>query len=158
MRTAIVKSASASRGMRSCRAAPPSRNTSSGWTCPLEPRRSISVRTATRGSAAVWAMAVILRYRPAVVPDAINPSSVRRVLVTKLRHHGDVLLASPVLQVLANRMPHAEIDALVYSDTRGMLEGHPALSRLHLVDRAWKRAGLAAQSRHEGKLLGALQE
>jgi heptosyltransferase-3 len=93
-----------------------------------------------------------------VVPDAVNPSSVRRVLVTKLRHHGDVLLASPVLQVLANRMPHAQIDALVYADTRDMLEGHPALSQLHTVDRAWKRAGLAAQARHEGQLLGALQE
>jgi len=69
-----------------------------------------------------------------------------------------VLLASPVLQVLANRMPHAEIDALVYSDTRDMLEGHPALSRLLDIDRAWKRAGLAAQARHEARLLGALKD
>ena len=86
----------------------------------------------------------ILRYRRAVVPDAINPSSIRRVLVTKLRHHGDVLLASPVLQVLANRIPHAEIDALVYADTRDMIEGHPALSRLHVVDRGWKRGSNAS--------------
>jgi heptosyltransferase-3 len=92
-----------------------------------------------------------------VVPDAINPASVRRVLVTKLRHHGDVLLASPVLRVLANRMPHAEIDALVYADTRDMLRGNPAISQLHAVDREWKRAGLAAQARHEGRLLRSLQ-
>ena len=92
-----------------------------------------------------------------VVPDAINPSSVRRVLVTKLRHHGDVLLASPVFQVLANRMPHAEIDALVYADTRDMLAGHPAIAELHGIDRAWKRAGAAAQARHEGRLLRTLQ-
>jgi heptosyltransferase-3 len=92
-----------------------------------------------------------------VVPDAINPASVRRVLVTKLRHHGDVLLASPVFRVLANRMPDAEIDALVYSDTRDMLAGHPAISELHAIDRAWKRAGLATQARHEGRLLRALQ-
>jgi len=100
----------------------------------------------------------ILRYRRPVVPDAINPDSVRNVLVTKLRHHGDVLLASPVFQVLANRMPHAEIDALVYADTRDMLEGHPAVARMHTVDRAWKRAGLAVQARREGALLRALQE
>lgn len=92
-----------------------------------------------------------------MVPDAINPASVRRILVTKLRHHGDVLLASPVFQVLAHRMPHAEIDALVYGDTRDMLAGHPAITRVHGIDRAWKRAGLAAQSRQEGALLRALQ-
>ena len=63
-----------------------------------------------------------------MVPDAINLASVRRVLVTKLRHHGDVLLASPVFTVLANRAPHAEIDALVYEDTRDMLAGHPAIA------------------------------
>jgi heptosyltransferase-3 len=92
-----------------------------------------------------------------MVPDAVNLASVQRALVVKLRHHGDVLLASPVLQVLKNRAPHVEIDALVYADTREMLEGHPALSRLHLIDRAWKRAGLATQARHEGALFSALK-
>jgi lipopolysaccharide heptosyltransferase III len=91
-----------------------------------------------------------------LVPDAVNLATVHRALVVKLRHHGDVLLASPVFQVLKNRAPHAEIDALVYADTREMLEGHPAIDRLHLVDRAWKRSGLVAQARHEGALLSAL--
>ena len=93
-----------------------------------------------------------------MVPDAINLASVQRALVVKLRHHGDVLLSSPVFQVLKNRAPHIEVDALVYSDTREMLEGHPAITRLHLVDRAWKRAGLVSQARHEGTLLKALNE
>jgi heptosyltransferase-3 len=92
-----------------------------------------------------------------MVPDAVNLASVQRALVVKLRHHGDVLLASPVLQVLKNRAPHIEIDALVYADTREMLEGHPALSRLHLVDRAWKRGGFASQARNEGALFSALK-
>jgi heptosyltransferase-3 len=91
-----------------------------------------------------------------MVPDAVNLASVQRALVVKLRHHGDVLLASPVLQVLKNRAPHVEIDALVYADTREMLEGHPALSELHLIDRGWKRSGLASQVRHEGALFSRL--
>ena len=37
-----------------------------------------------------------------------------------------------------------------------MLEGHPAVSRLHLIDRAWKRSGLVTQARHEGALLSEL--
>jgi heptosyltransferase-3 len=91
-----------------------------------------------------------------VVPDAINPGMLKRVLVVKLRHHGDVLLSSPVFSVLRNRAPQAQIDALVYADTRDMLTGHPAISELHAVDRAWKREGLASQLRHEGHLVRAL--
>jgi heptosyltransferase-3 len=93
-----------------------------------------------------------------MVPDAINLASVRRALVVKLRHHGDVLLASPVPQVLRNRAPHIEIDALVYSDTRDMLAGHPAISRLHVIDRSWKRQGWVAQAREENALLSQLRE
>ncbi len=91
-----------------------------------------------------------------MVPDAINLASVQRALVVKLRHHGDVLLSSPVFQVLKNRAPHIEVDALVYSDTREMLEGHPAIAQLHLIDRAWKRAGVLSQARREGALLSTL--
>lgn len=65
--------------------------------------------------------------------DVFDPSRIRRVLVTKLRHHGDVLLASPVLGTLKRQLPEAEIDALIYRETRDMLAGHPALSQLHLV-------------------------
>src|SRR5689334_13391080 len=39
-------------------------------------------------------------YRSRMVPDAIDLAGVRRVLVTKLRHHGDVLLTAPVLSTL----------------------------------------------------------
>ncbi len=93
-----------------------------------------------------------------MVPDAVNLQDVRRALVVKLRHHGDVLLTSPVFQVLRNRAPGAEIDALVYADTRDMLEGHPAISRIHTVDRGWKREGLATQVHHESGLFQALRE
>jgi len=93
-----------------------------------------------------------------MVPDAVNASSLQRVLVVKLRHHGDVLLASPVPQVLRNRAPHCEVDALVYADTRDMLAGHPAIARLETIDRAWKRQGLASQARHESALLQRLRE
>lgn len=62
-------------------------------------------------------------------------SHVRRVLVTKLRHHGDVLLAGPVLSALRHSFPKAEIDALIYRDTRPMLDGHPDLTRLHVIGR-----------------------
>ena len=60
--------------------------------------------------------------------------NVSRVLVVKLAHLGDVLLAAPVVSVLKQRLPHAEIDALVYADTASMLAGHPNLAQLHAID------------------------
>ena len=78
-------------------------------------------------------------------PDAIDPSLVRRVLVTKLRHHGDVLLASPVFTVLRAASPAAEIDALVYRETAPMLEGHPAHRRAAHDRPRLESAGLGAQ-------------
>ncbi len=69
--------------------------------------------------------------------DAVDFSRIRRVLVVKLRFHGDVLLATPVLSTLKRHFPHLEVDALVYAETQSMLAGHPALDRLFVVDRGW---------------------
>lgn len=85
--------------------------------------------------------------------EAFSPASLRRALVTKLRHHGDVLLAAPVISTLKRIAPQCEIDALVYADTAPMLEAHPALAQLHLIDRNWKRQGLLRQASAESKLI-----
>ena len=93
---------------------------------------------------------------PPAVADAIDPARIRRALVIKLRHHGDVLLASPVFSVLKRAAPDAEIDALVYRETASMLAGHPAISMLHTIDRSLKRQGILAQARGEWRLWQAL--
>jgi len=92
-----------------------------------------------------------------MLKDAIDLSTLHRVLVIKLRHHGDVLLTSPVFSVLKNHAPHLEIDALVYQDTAEMLSLHPAISQVHTIDRKWKSAGVFTQARAEWKLLSALR-
>jgi heptosyltransferase-3 len=91
------------------------------------------------------------------LPDAIDLTHVRRVLVLKLRHFGDVLLTSPVFSVLANAIPDVEIDALVYAETAPMLDDHPSIKQLHCIDRNWKNEGLTTQWRHERHLMTALQ-
>src|SRR5574343_1430678 len=92
-----------------------------------------------------------------MLTDAIDPSAVRRVLLIKLRHHGDVLLTSPLLTTLQAQLPHAEVGALVYHDTREMLSGHPGLSQLHTIDRQWKKLGPLGQLRAEWRLLATLK-
>ena len=92
-----------------------------------------------------------------MLKDEVDLQSLRRVLVTKLRHHGDVLLASPVLSVLKNHAPHLDVDALVYADTAAMLDGNPALARLFEIDRGWKTSGWRHQARAEWNLLRQLR-
>lgn len=92
-----------------------------------------------------------------MLKDQVDLQSVRRVLVTKLRHHGDVLLASPVFSVLKRHAPHLEVDALVYADTMSMLAGNPAVSRVFGVDRGWKALGWFGQGREEWRLLQQLR-
>ena len=93
----------------------------------------------------------------AMPKTAFSAAGLRRALVIKLRHHGDVLLAAPVISALKQHAPACEVDALVYADTAPMLDGHPALSRLHLIDRHWKRQGLKRQGAAELRLIAALR-
>jgi len=75
----------------------------------------------------------------------------------KLRHHGDVLLASPVLSLLKARAPRLEVDALVYDDTVPMLEGHPALSQLYFVGRRWRERNALSRLQLEKHLFRELR-
>jgi heptosyltransferase-3 len=75
----------------------------------------------------------------AMLKDAVDLSTLHRVLVVKLRHLGDVLLTSPVFTVLKNHVPHAEIDALVYRDP-AHASGHREISGI-LPSTAVKKDG-----------------
>ena len=90
--------------------------------------------------------------------DAIPIDQVRRALVVKLRHHGDVLLSAPVFSALKRVAPQCEVDALVYADTVAMLEGHPDIARIFTIDRHWKKQGLRRQAGAEGQLLAQLRQ
>ncbi|MFH1494073.1 MAG: putative lipopolysaccharide heptosyltransferase III [Pseudomonadota bacterium] len=92
-----------------------------------------------------------------MLKDAIDLSRISRVLVIKLRHHGDVLLTSPVFTVLKNHAPHLEVDALVYQDTAEMLTYHPSISEVHTINRNWKKLGPLRQAGEEWRLLSCLR-
>ena len=77
-----------------------------------------------------------------MLKDAIDLGKVKRVLVIMLRHHGDVLLTSPVFSSLAAAIDGVEIDALIYKETEPMLANHPSISQLHLIDRQAKKCGI----------------
>lgn len=89
--------------------------------------------------------------------DYPNLSSVKRILIIKLRHLGDVLLTSPLFSILKNRMPDAEIDAFIYQESAPMLEGHPDIARLILYDSAWKKSPFVKKLFKEIQMLRSIR-
>jgi heptosyltransferase-3 len=70
--------------------------------------------------------------------DYPDLSCVRRILVIKLRHLGDVLLTTPLLSTLKKRFPEAQIDVYINQESALILEGHFAISNLLLHAREKK--------------------
>jgi len=87
-------------------------------------------------------------------PFPLPFAELRRALIVKLRHHGDVLLASPVFSAFKRCAPHCELDALVYADTAPLLRHHPAIAQVHRVDRSRRAQG--QRWRAEATLLATL--
>jgi heptosyltransferase-3 len=85
-------------------------------------------------------------------------ASVKKILVVKLRHHGDVLLSSPVFTNLKKTLPQAQIDAFIYQDTLPMLQGHPAISDFFLYDRRWKKLSFLGKIRKELSLFRQIRK
>jgi heptosyltransferase III len=87
-------------------------------------------------------------------PDLKN---VKRALVIKMRHHGDVLLTSPLFSNLKKAIPGVQIDAFIYKDTLPMLEGHPDIADYILYDRDWKKLSTFKKIGKEIALLRAIR-
>jgi heptosyltransferase-3 len=68
--------------------------------------------------------------------------SVRKILVIKLRHIGDVLLTVPVFRALRETFPDARITALVNSGTEEVLTGNDLIDEIMVYDRKIKRMPL----------------
>ncbi|MBI5885253.1 MAG: putative lipopolysaccharide heptosyltransferase III [Deltaproteobacteria bacterium] len=65
-------------------------------------------------------------------------TDVKKILVIKLRHIGDVLLTVPAIRALGEALPGARISALVNSGTEEMLTDNPLLEEVICFDRRIK--------------------
>lgn len=64
--------------------------------------------------------------------------SIKKILVIKLRHLGDVLLTSPIFKELKNKMPWAEVDVFIYKEGIDVLKGNENISEILFYDRSKK--------------------
>lgn len=80
-----------------------------------------------------------------------------RFLIVKLRHHGDVLLTTPVADALKHAYPDCETDMLLYRETTDVVRDNRLISQIFTIDRQWKKQGVKAQLKHEAALFQSLK-
>lgn len=76
----------------------------------------------------------------------MNFTGIKKILVIKLRHIGDVLLTVPAFRALRENFREAHISALVNSGTEEVLKGNPLIDEILLFERSIK--GLAPLKRY----------
>ncbi|ASK27600.1 putative lipopolysaccharide heptosyltransferase III [Neisseria chenwenguii] len=84
-------------------------------------------------------------------------SQPKRILIIKLRHHGDVLLTTPVADAVKQHFPDCEIDMLVYSETADIIRDNNQFAQIFTIDRQWKKLGTKARLLHEYALFRQLK-
>jgi heptosyltransferase III len=62
----------------------------------------------------------------------------QKILVIKLRHHGDVLLTTALYHALYDLFPGVQVDTLIYKETTPLLQNNPHLNRVLYIDRKLK--------------------
>lgn len=90
--------------------------------------------------------------------DYPDLSQVKKILVVKMRHLGDVLLTGPVFSALKKGMPQALIDAYIYKESIPMLEGHPDIHGFIGYDRNWKKLSWFQKIAREMALLKQIRK
>ncbi len=80
-------------------------------------------------------------------------SGIERILVIKLKHIGDVLLATPAIHALRKAFPKSRICALVYAGTDDMLTGNPDLEEVLVFENGTGVQGI----RNEGRLVSQVR-
>ncbi len=81
-----------------------------------------------------------------MTPETLSrgPLNPARIPVIKLRHHGDMLLITPLIHALKQQYPAASVDVLLYEETRDMLSQPTPISTIFMVSIA------AGKSREKG--------
>jgi heptosyltransferase-3 len=68
----------------------------------------------------------------------IDPRSLRRILVVQRGGVGDMVLTTPLLAFLKERVPHAEIEVLASRRNAAAIAGDPAVARTFVYDETWR--------------------
>lgn len=68
----------------------------------------------------------------------IDLNTIKRILILKQREIGDVLLISPAIRAIREKLPSAYIAVLVNSGTEDMISLNPSVNEVIVFNREWK--------------------
>ena len=71
----------------------------------------------------------------------IDPSSIQKILIVRLRRIGDIVMTTPALNLLREHFPAAEITYVVDDPYLELVEGHPDLNDIIVVAKKLKVTG-----------------
>lgn len=88
------------------------------------------------------------------VPEIKLPDDISRILVVKPSSLGDVVHSLPFLHAIRERFKKVEIDWVVSRGLEGLLDGHPMIDRIFIINKdQWKKLSRAAETAGELKKL-----
>ncbi|MDA8389239.1 MAG: putative lipopolysaccharide heptosyltransferase III [Gammaproteobacteria bacterium] len=86
------------------------------------------------------------------------PADMQRVLIIMPQLLGDLVLATALITALKARAPRCAIDVLAHPRSAGILDSHPYIDRLFILDATWRRKGLWRTLSPRLRLLRALRQ
>ncbi len=75
--------------------------------------------------------------------------NIKKILIIKLRHLGDVLLTTPVFSNIKKALPQATVDVLVNKEASPILANNPYVDNILLFDREFKSKSLFPKLKFE---------
>lgn len=82
-----------------------------------------------------------------------HQQEIKKILVIQLKHLGDVLLSTPVIDALASTYPSAKISILINSGMEEMVSGHPHLHEVLTLPPKLRQEGGFTRIRKEWSLM-----
>jgi len=88
----------------------------------------------------------------------IDTKDIKKILVIKLRHLGDVLLTTPVFSNLKKYVKDAKVDAFIYEDCYEILKNNPNINEIFTYDKKIKKLFFFKRLKKELALLKKIRK
>jgi heptosyltransferase III len=90
--------------------------------------------------------------------DYIDFQDVKKILVIKLRHLGDVLLTTPVFYNLKKNLNEIKVDAFIYEDSFEVLRNNPNVNEIFTYNRGIKNLSFFKRLKEEIKIIKKIRK
>jgi len=90
--------------------------------------------------------------------DYLDFRNVKKILIIKFRHLGDVLLTTPVFYNLKKYLKDVTIDVFIYEDSFEVLKSNPYINEILIYDREIKKRSFLKKLKNEIKILKKIRK